>query len=435
MSYPELLRTTDQKIDSVITYNEAIKAKFQEFEGTINTPAYNFYVDGNRTDTYTENGSIGKPYKKISDCITAIQALADVQIALGTQAAYDTTRYIINVAGGTYSDNLTIGNMKYLAIVLCGATISGTITNNTSMIGGAVSDYYSKLEFIGVPSSRAYRGRCGLLSGVITFTRNNDSLHYVNFTGVEVSNNVQFGTASAASEGTYVVGLQNAYFSGTSKYISEYLTSASSNVLLESFGYNIVKCKLAKQNDASTKIQLYNCNNTDFSGTINITPYENGTVKNCTFPSTVSIVASKTLSIDANSYNNLISKTETLTGMTITLLDSYLPAAAAQEEIAAGTGGAINLTSFCTFISTDAGGDDFTLADGTIIGQQKKIVLRVDGGGDAVVSGSFTGTNNRLTFSDAGEYALLQWNGTDWIALELASVLDLTNAPALSTSV
>jgi len=671
-----------------------------------------FYVDGSRTDTYTETGSILTPYKTILGAITAIQILANAQIALGTQVAYDTTRYTIEVAPGIYSDNLTIGNMKYLGIKLNGATISGTILNATTMVGGAVSDYYSKLEFIGSPSSRAYRGRCGLISGVMTFTRNNDSLHYVNFTGVEVSNNVQFGTPTADTDGTFVVGLQNAYFSGSAKFISGYFTGASSNILIEAFSYNKILAHIAKQDGSATRASLYDCRDTYFD-LINITPYENPTVKNCTFNSTTSIVASKTLSIDANSYKSLLAQsptltgmtishldyvnptvlkeyfvdgnrtdsytatgsifapfktilaaitainadstiqqavdpatyalqaryilnvapgiysdnltignvkylrinlngaeisgniaydttmvggtadqyyskleffggngiraekgnsgritgtitgtrnndsltyvsfsgidlvgnvkfttqgtwvvhlhntrvgaffegsslngglvllettgwveftsaghiansadgsattvsiyraqnaefdlinitpltesifynckfksnvtitaqtiyidansyksllaqTETLTGATVSLMDDFLPAASAQEEIAGNVGGAISITKFLTFISSDAGGDAFTLAAGTAIRQQKKIIFRTDGGGDAVVTGAFAGAATTLTFNDAGECALLEWNGTDWIALELGSVIDLTNAPVIA---
>ena len=114
-------------------------------------------------------------------------------------------------------------------------------------------------------------------------------------------------------------------------------------------------------------------------------------------------------------------------------MDDFQPAAAAQEEIAAATGGAISVATYLTFISTDGDADAFTLADGTVLRQRKKIIFRTDGGGNAVVTSKFAGTGNTLTFNDAGEYALLEWNGTDWIALELASVIDLTNAPVITT--
>ena len=104
---------------------------------------------------------------------------------------------------------------------------------------------------------------------------------------------------------------------------------------------------------------------------------------------------------------------------------------AAEQFIAAATGGAISIATHCTTISTDAGGDAFTLAPGQVIGQVKKIKFYVDGGGDAVVTAAFTGANTTLTFSDAGEFAILMWNGTDWIVLESGSDLTLAHGPVL----
>ena len=105
---------------------------------------------------------------------------------------------------------------------------------------------------------------------------------------------------------------------------------------------------------------------------------------------------------------------------------------AAQNEIA--TNGAVILTNFLTTIDSTSGALSLTLANGVVVGQLKKIIFRVDNG-DAVVTGNFTGTNTILTFSDAGEYALLQWNGAEWIALELGSVLNMTHAPVIAGAV
>lgn len=90
---------------------------------------------------------------------------------------------------------------------------------------------------------------------------------------------------------------------------------------------------------------------------------------------------------------------------------------AVQNNIAASTGGAISIANYWTTINTDAGGDAFTLADGTYVGQLKKITLVVDGGGDAVITGKFI-TGNRLTFDTAAEFSVLRWNGTGWRLIE-----------------
>lgn len=87
----------------------------------------------------------------------------------------------------------------------------------------------------------------------------------------------------------------------------------------------------------------------------------------------------------------------------------------AQNNITAGTGGAISLTSYFTTINTDAGGDAFTLANGSQIGQMKKITLLADGGGDATIT--LTGYTS-IVMNDAGDFVILIWNGTAWKVLE-----------------
>jgi hypothetical protein len=100
------------------------------------------------------------------------------------------------------------------------------------------------------------------------------------------------------------------------------------------------------------------------------------------------------------------------------MIAAFYPSVA-QNDIAAGTGGAILVTNYLTTINTDAGGDAFTLANGTQIGQMKKILLVADGGGDGVVTPAtaFAG-GTTATFNDAGDYVILQWSGTAWVVLE-----------------
>lgn len=96
----------------------------------------------------------------------------------------------------------------------------------------------------------------------------------------------------------------------------------------------------------------------------------------------------------------------------------------AQNNITAGTGGAIVVTNYLTTINTDAGGDAFTLANGTQIGQMKKILLVADGGGDGVVTPAtaFAGGATTATFNDAADYLILQWNGSAWRVQENSGV-------------
>jgi len=106
---------------------------------------------------------------------------------------------------------------------------------------------------------------------------------------------------------------------------------------------------------------------------------------------------------------------------------------AQSEDIAAGTGGAISVATYYTTLDSDAGGDAFTLADGTYVGQLKKIQMIVDGGGSAVITLTTPEDENTITMANAGDFVVLRWSGTGWRVVEAGNAADGVTAPALST--
>jgi hypothetical protein len=88
--------------------------------------------------------------------------------------------------------------------------------------------------------------------------------------------------------------------------------------------------------------------------------------------------------------------------------------------------GAVNLTTYYTAI-TNNGANALTLADGTYAGQMKKVKMIVDPGTDSTLTFN---TNATIVFADVGDYALLVWNGSDWIPIELGNDADGATAPA-----
>jgi len=95
---------------------------------------------------------------------------------------------------------------------------------------------------------------------------------------------------------------------------------------------------------------------------------------------------------------------------------------AAQDNITAGTGGAISVDNYLTTVNTDAGGDAFTLADGSVNGQLKKILLVVDGGGNAVITPANLAGGTTITMNDATDYVVLMFNAlsspAEWVCIE-----------------
>lgn len=104
-----------------------------------------------------------------------------------------------------------------------------------------------------------------------------------------------------------------------------------------------------------------------------------------------------------------------------------IPIAAAQALSGAG---AINITTYRTNWTTTAA-DAGTLANGAQKGQLKRIQMIVDGGDGTLTPTSLSG-GTTITFADAGDYAVLCWNGTAWVAIELGNDADGATAPVLA---
>ena len=111
-----------------------------------------------------------------------------------------------------------------------------------------------------------------------------------------------------------------------------------------------------------------------------------------------------------------------------TALDAiYIPSAVQQALSGAG---ACNVTSFYTAWTT-TGAQAGTLANGTRVGQLKKIQLIVDGG-DGTLTPVSLGTGTTITFADAGDYWIGRWNGTAWITIEVGNDADGATAPVIA---
>jgi predicted RecA/RadA family phage recombinase len=117
----------------------------------------------------------------------------------------------------------------------------------------------------------------------------------------------------------------------------------------------------------------------------------------------------------------------TITGTGGDFLNAVIPTAAQQALSGAG---AITITEYYTAWTT-TGADAGTLADGVQAGVLKKIQLIVDGGDGTLTPVTLTG-GTTITFADAGDYAILQWDGSSWIPIELGNDADGATAPVLA---
>lgn len=352
-----------------------------------------FYVDGSRADTYTENGSITNPYKKVSDAITAVKALYT--------AAVDkqTTCYTLKIAPGTYSDAFEITTMKHLRFEGIGVILSGAITLTQSPIGGAGQEPYTRIEFVGHDGIRAEKGSGMTIVGNISGTRTNDSLTYINFRGCWVRGNQLYDT-----DGTWVTHYENCRVDGT--IATGVFADPDSAVLIETTGWNEFSGAI------TDKVSFYNVTNTDFYSAINITPNFECRFTNCNFinPCSVSIVAVKNLYIDANSYRSMLARVPTLTGMTLVHIDQIRNHNLA--EAVDVTKGGTNLTG-CALGDTLYGSavNTYSVLVGNITATKKFLSMTGDGANAAPPTWE-TVTKTDVGLSNVENTALSTWVGS-----------------------
>jgi hypothetical protein len=121
----------------------------------------------------------------------------------------------------------------------------------------------------------------------------------------------------------------------------------------------------------------------------------------------LSVLAKDTCCVKTLTVDSLVSATGSIPA-------TFIPQGAVQ---ALSGPGAINITSYLTQWTTVAPADAATLANGSVVGQLKKISMVVDGG-DGVLTPTNLAAGTTITFNDANDFVILSWNGTDWVVIE-----------------
>ena len=101
-------------------------------------------------------------------------------------------------------------------------------------------------------------------------------------------------------------------------------------------------------------------------------------------------------------------------------LPSFIGFSNSVEDISDGTQTAISVATAVTLLQT-AGTNATSLADGTVQGQIKIIVLDTDGGSTGCTPADPMGFAD-LNFVDDGDTAMLIWTGTKWAIIGFADV-------------
>lgn len=105
-----------------------------------------------------------------------------------------------------------------------------------------------------------------------------------------------------------------------------------------------------------------------------------------------------------------------------TFLQVFRPTGAIQTLSSAG---AVNISSYKTKITATSGA--FTLADGSVIGQLKRIHKTGSAGACEVTPVSYADTNVEL--NTQGDYVEFLWDGSNWIDIDLGNQADGVTEP------
>ena len=125
-------------------------------------PGVTLYVDGNRVDSYTPDGTIGKPF------LTITAALA--QIISNNNGL----SYTISVAPGTYTENITLNNAAF---------------SRLAIVANSIVDGQMSLDAISVTT----------INGDIISTANNDTLKSLIINGFSIAGNVNLVGANTGT--------------------------------------------------------------------------------------------------------------------------------------------------------------------------------------------------------------------------------------------
>ena len=127
-------------------------------------------------------------------------------------------------------------------------------------------------------------------------------------------------------------------------------------------------------------------------------------------------MANTTFSGPVRSENGFEQVTKNLTTGVFTVSATYGASITGGVQTLSGAG-AVDLTNLITELTTAGGAAAVTLANGTISGQIKIILMRVDGGGTATVTPATFANGTTVAFDAVAESVTLVWNSTiGWVA-------------------
>lgn len=189
------------------------------------------YVDKNRTDEYTPDGSILKPYLTIGAAVTAASA-----------------NTVIYIASGSYSENVTLGAV----IGLIGQSISEYSTNSCEIVGNVTvsSNYNSYIKNIKITGTLQASTGINIFEDLYISASSTYALNTGMGSTVYLRNSSLYASGDTSTIRAYgaLIQIENSEISNSS--------ASTVTISVESGGYLYVKNSFVKNNSNGESINL-----------------------------------------------------------------------------------------------------------------------------------------------------------------------------------
>lgn len=151
--------------------------------------------------------------------------------------------------------------------------------------------------------------------------------------------------------------------------------------------------------------------------------HPNDPVKELALDTVTEFTVGKGVTVDGVVLKDGTVKATGITSPTSSNLVAGFYRAVAQINTPATVGGVLQffqqvLTTYLTTVNTGVGDQNLVLPNSTQVGQLIKILLLVDGGGNAVITPTSLSGGTTITMNDANDFVILIWNGTAWVCIE-----------------
>ncbi len=196
---------TGKPSSSVVDIDDAVSKKHSNsLDHTQNTDQYlttqithKLYVDGNRSDTYTQDGSITRPYKKIQDAIDSVTGAS----------VYN--RFTIQIIPGQYFEQLIMKNWVHLVALVPDSVFIESSVGDVVTTSVDANMTNLMIKYSGIDSSKVGL-KCN--NGAILVLR--EVSVFANYTGMEIKNGaivISYGGGTLTGEADSVIVRNGGY--------------------------------------------------------------------------------------------------------------------------------------------------------------------------------------------------------------------------------